>query len=451
MKIIIAGAGRVGGSLAEMLCREGHDITLIDKDAETISHISNTVDAICIVGSATNPDVLSDAGAREADVFLAMTEQDEVNMICGAAAHHLGTKHIVARVRDPQYLGKSDFLESALGISSLVNPEYECAAEISRNLRLPSAARVDNFSKGRVEIAEYRILKDGPLDGAQLKDLRHRFGAKVLVSLIERNGQPQIPNGDFIIRNEDILSITGTAEELKRFFSAVSSAKSVKSAMIMGGGRISIYLARLLIRSGIAVTIIENDRKTCDSICELIPEACVICGDATRSEVLLEEGIKDSDAFVALTGDDGDNIITSIYARHCGVRKSVTKINHEHFAEVVNSSDLDSIVIPKEIVVNHITRYVRALSDSEGGGMKTLYRLCDGQAEAIEFRVNGEAGYTGAPLRELKLKKDVLIANIVRNKKSILPDGDTVIQIGDHVVIVALEGKVRGLDDILAN
>ena len=450
MKIIIAGAGRVGGSIAEALCAEEHDVTVIDRDAQTIAHMSNDIDAICIEGSATDPDALTEAGAKDADMLLAVTEQDEVNMVCAISARSLGTRNIVARVRDPQYLGKEHFLSDTLGISMIINPEYEFAREIARIIRLPGAARVDTFSKGSVEIAEHRVSSQSVLEGVALKDLRRKFGAKVLVSLAEREGEAIIPNGEFVISDGDSLSITGTPEELRRFFSAIGAySKPVKTAMLIGGGRISVYLTRLLIESGISVTVVENDPARCEMLTDLIPQAGIVNGDATKSEVLLEEGIKEADAFAALTEDDGDNIITSIYAGHCGVEKVVTRVNHEHFAEVVDSSGLDCVLTPKDIVVDRITRYVRAVSDSGENEVETLYRIAGGRAEALELEAREGDRCLGVPLRELKLNKNVLIANIVRGRKSIIPEGSTVIEAGDRLVVVSTAGSIRSAANLL--
>ena len=450
MKIIIAGAGRIGGSLAEVLSKDGHEITVIDRDSETIEHVSNDIDVICIEGSATNPDVLSEAGAADAELIIAATEQDEVNMVCGISARKLGTDHVVARVRDTEYLGKTEFFREALGISQIVNPEYECAKEISRILRFPSAARVDAFSKGSVEIVEHRVMPGGRLVGVPLRDLQKIFGAKVLVSLAERNGEAIIPKGDFVIQGDDVLSITGASREVRKFFMAADAyIRPVKDVMVMGGGRTAVYLARILQENGIGVCLIEESRSRCEELCELLPEARIICGDASRSDVLLEEGIMEADGFVALARDDGDNIITSIYAKHCGVAKIVTRINHEHFTEIFEDRELDSIVIPKKIIVQQITRYVRAMSNSAGSSMETLYKLADGKAEALEFRVTEGAKCIGIPIRNMDLKPNVLLAAVIRGGKCIVPDGNTEIHAHDHVVIVAETDEVETINDIM--
>ena len=335
MKIIVVGAGKVGYSVAKILSEEGHDITVIDRDPETITHLSNELDVICVEGSATNHETLLGAGAAEADLLMAATQQDEVNMVCGITARKLGTKHVIARIRDTEYLRQTEFLREVLGLSITINPEYECAKEIARILRFPSAARVDTFSKGSVEIVEHRVREHGKLDGMQLKDLSSVCGAKVLVSVVERGGEAIIPNGEFTLHAGDRLSITGATKELRKFFMAMGQYKRpVRNVMIMGGSRIAVYLTRLLQESGIGVSVIDRNPERCEHLCDILPGANIVCGDATRSEVLLEEGIRTTDAFVALTGDDGDNIITSLYAKKRAVGSIVTKVNREHFTEI---------------------------------------------------------------------------------------------------------------------
>jgi len=452
MKIIIAGAGKVGKSVAALLNQEGHDITIIDKDPDTIQELSNELDVICVEGGATNSELLREAGAEKADLLLAATEQDEVNMICGISARRLGTAHVIARVRDPEYLHQTEFLREALGLSVLVNPEYECAKEISRTLRFPGAVRVDAFSKGSLEIAELKIPEGGKLSGLALKELPKRFGAKVLVSVVERGGDALIPNGNFELRAGDRLSVTGDSRELRRFFTAVGEYKRpVRRVMIMGGGRSSVYLTRMLQENGIAVTVVERDRARCDTLCDLIPDAHVVCGDATSSDVLQEDGLSSADAFVALTGDDEDNIITSLYAKNRGVNKVIVKVNREYLSEIIENVGLSSVVSPKEIVSQQLARYVRAMSNSLGGSMETLYRLADGKVEALEFKVSADSACVNIPLKDLKLRPNILICALIRGSRSIIPDGSSRILPGDHAVIVTAAGKLQNMDAIIAD
>lgn len=450
MKVIIAGAGKVGCTIAASLAREGHDLTVIDRDADTIMRLSNALDLICIEGSATNPGTLREAGAEDADLLIAATELDEVNMVCGITARKLGTANVVARIRNPEYLSQTEFLRDALGLSVVVNPEYECAKEISRILRFPSAVRVDAFSKGSVELVEYRVSADDRLNGVQLKDLSRSYGAKVLVSVVEREGKAVIPNGEFTLRAGDKLSITGSSKELRKFFVAAKQYKKpVKKLMIIGGSRITVYLIRLLADYGMDITVIERDRARCEQLCELIPSAHIICGDATSGEVLREEGIAGTDAFVALTGDDGVNIISSVYAESCKVGKIVTKVNEDHLTAILESAGLYSTVSPKLLMAGQLTRYARAMHNSLGGSMETMYRLADGQIEALEFKVDEGAACAGIALKDLKLKKNVLISSLVRGNAGMIPDGATVIKPGDHVVIMAAAGSIKSLNEIV--
>ena len=450
MKVIIAGAGKSGYSVAQTLAAEGHDVTVIDKDSHVINSISNALDVICVEGSITNPETLIEAGAENADLLMAAARSDEVNMVCGIASRKLGTKHVIARIRDTEYLSQTEFLRETLGLSVIVNPEYECAKEISRILRFPGAVRVDSFSKGSVEIMEHHVVSGDKLDGVMLKDLGSLFGATVLVSVVERSGEAIIPNGLFTLKAGDRLSVTGTSKELRRFFSALGLYKKpVKSVMIMGGGRIAAHLAKLLIDSGIAVTIMEVDSDRCDELCDLLPSARIICGDATSSDVLLEEGIKRYDAFVALTGDDGDNIITSMYVKTCGVGKVVVKANREYYSNIMLTSGLDSVVTPKAIVSQQLARYVRAMDNSVGSSMETLYRLADGKAEALEFIVGQDAKCTGIPLKTMKLKENVLLSALVRGSKTLIPDGESILEPGDHAVVVSKAGMLKQLDDMI--
>lgn len=455
MKIIIAGAGKVGYTVADSLSAEGHDLTVIDRDPNTITELSNNLDVICVEGNAANPETLEEAGAAEADLVLAATRSDETNMICGITARKLGSKHVIARIRDTAYLRQIGFLREALGLSVVVNPEYECAMEISRMLRFPGAIRVDTFSKGNLEVMEHRVATGGKLDGVAIKDVNHLFKTKVLIGVIKRGDDAVIPNGSFVLAPGDTLEITGEARELRRFFTATGQYKKpVRRVMIMGGGRIAVYLTKLILaEKSMKVTIVEADRARCDELCDELSNAGadvrIVCGDATKNDVLQEEGILATDAFVALTGDDGSNIITSMYAKHCNVGKIVVKVNREYYADILESAGLDSVVTPKVLIAEQLVRYVRAMSNSEGSSMETLYRLADGKAEALEFKVSAGAACVGVPLKTLRLKPNVLISAIVRGRKTIIPDGETVICPGDHAVVITKAGWLKDLDSIV--
>ena len=450
MKIIIAGAGRVGVRIAQSLEAEGHDITLVDRDAETVESASNELDVICCLGSATNLDTLIEAGAEQADILLAVTDSDEKNMICALAARRMGTGYTIARIRDPEYLTQREFLRESIGLSVIINPEYECAREISRVLRFPNAVRVENFSKGSAEILDYRVPEGSPLDGMSLPECSRRFGGKVIVTAVERGDQVQIPIGDFVLKAGDKLSIMGEGREIRRFFYAVGqNGKRAKKVLIMGGSRTSVYLAELLEEDGTAVTVLEPSRRRCDELCDLIPHARIICGDGTQDEILLEEDIRGTDAFVALSGNDGGNIVTAMYAKRCGVPKAVVKVEHRHFSGMLDGSS-DTMVIPKEIVSQQIVGFVRAISNSAGwSSIETIHKLAGGRIEVVEFKVGDGAGCIGIPLRELSVRRDVLISAITRGDKTLIPNGSTVIQSGDHAVVVAPAGMLKDINDIM--
>ena len=403
MKIIIAGAGRVGTRIAQRLEAEGHDITLIDRDAETIENASNELDVICCLGSVTSLETLNEAGAEQADILIATTDSDEANMICALAARRLGTRYTLARIRDPGYLPQREFLREAIGLSVIINPEYECAGEISRALRFPDAVRVEFFSTGSGEILDYRIPEGSPLNGMSLQECSRRFGAKVLITTVERGNQVRIPNDDFVLCTGDRLSMVGVDSEIRRLLTAVGqNGNRMKNVLIMGGSRTSVYLAELLGENGVTVTVLERSRARCDELCDLIPRANIICGDATRDEVLLEEGIRGADAFVALTSDDGDNIVTAMYAKRCGVPKAVVKVEHRHFSDMLDGSS-DTMVSPQEIISQQIIGFVRATANTADlGSIEAIHKLAGGLIEAVEFKVSDGAKCIGIPLSELK-------------------------------------------------
>ena len=354
-------------------------------------------------------------------------------------------------------------------------PSGNCVREKGETRLNPTASAVETYRSGLAAFAETcRKLSGVPegtalprhlgcftengtaysvtdqFEGMTLRELPKAFGARVLVVVVERGGEALIPNGSFVLQSGDVLSLSGANHELRKFFEAIGQyRRPVKNLMIMGGGRIAVYLTRMMEDSGSAVTVVERDEERCEKLCDLIPRAAVVCGDGTSSDVLAEEGLTRADAFAALTGDDGDNIITSMYARRCRVPKIVTKVNRVHYAEILDAAGLDSVVTPKELVAQQLTGYVRALDGSRGSGMETLHRLADGKAEALEFRVGEGSRLAGTPLKDLKLKNNMLIGAVIRGGKSIIPNGLTVLQSGDHAVVVTAAGRLTSLDQIL--
>ena len=451
MNIIIAGVGQVGMQIAQRLTGEGHDITLIDRNSDKLETASNELDVICCLGSVTSLETLNEAGAQKADILIVSTDSDEVNMICALAARRLGAKYTVARIRNPEYLPQRKFLREAVGLSVIINPEYECAREISRMLRFSNAIRVELFSNGSAEILDFCVPEGSPLIGLSLRECSSRYRAKVLVAAAVRENQAQIPNGDFVLCAGDKLSLMGEDREIRSFLSAAGyNTNRVKNVLIMGGSRTGAYLAELLAKDGISVSVLERSEERCNELFDLIPHASIICGDGTKDEVLLEEGIRGADAFVALTGNDGDNIVTAMYAKHCGVPKAVVKVEHRHFSDMLEGDSGDTMVSPAEIVSKQIVDFVRAISNSSGlHSIETIHKLANGQIEAVEFKVGSGARCVGIPLKELSMPKDVLIIAITRGKNTIIPSGSTVIEDGDYVVAVAPAGTLKDINGIV--
>ena len=451
MNIIIAGVGRVGMQIAQRLTAEGHDITLIDHDSDKLETASNELDVICCFGSVTSLETLNAAGAQQADILIASSDSDEVNMICAIAARRLGAKYTVARIRNPEYLPQREFLREAIGLSVIINPEYECAREISRMLRFPNAVRVEIFSNGSAEILDCRVPGGSPLIGLSLRECSSRYGARVLVAAVERGDEVHIPDGDFVLRAGDKLSLLGEEKEIRSYLAAAGHSENrVKNVLIMGGSRTGVYLTELLEKDGISVSVLERSEARCNELCDLIPHASIICGDGTLDEVLLEEGIRGADAFVALTGNDGDNIVTAMYAKRCGVPKVVVKVEHRHFSDMLDGDSGDTMISPEEIVSQQIVGFVRAISNSSGlSSIETIHKLADGQIEAVEFKVGNGAKCIGIPLSELRMPKGVLVIAITRGKNTFIPNGSTVIEEDDHVVVVAPAGMLKDINGIV--
>ncbi len=450
MKILIVGAGKVGLAITQQLANEGHDISVVDSDAEKLSVVSDMYDVITVEGSGVSFSVLQEAGADRADLLIAATGADETNLVCSVAARHLGAKHVVARLKSPEYTRQQDVLREGFGLSAVFNPDREAASEIARVLQFPTAARVETFAGGKAELVEYRIPPSSELDGMPLRELGRLFHAGVLICAVEREGTVTIPNGNFVLRSGDRLNVAGARSALRDFFTRVGAYReSVRSVLILGGSRIAVLLSRQLLSAGIAVTIIEQDRTRCEELCDLLPGVSVICGDGCRQEVLQEEGIGRTDAFVAMTGYDEDNIIVSIYAQDCGVGKVVTKLSDDRFASMLERSGLDCFICPKLLAASEIARYVRAMDNARGSSVETLYRLIDSKVEALEFVAGEKSRCVGRPLKDLKLRDNVLIAAVIRRQEYIVPNGNTVIEPGDRAVVVTTGKGLRDLDAIL--
>ena len=453
MKVVIVGSGKVGYTLTEQLSKEGHDVVVIDKRAEVLRYPQNVLDIMAIQGNGASCQVQKEAGVEDADLLIAVTSTDELNILCCLVAKKLGAKHTIARVRNPEYSRQLDFMKEELGLSMSVNPELAASKEIYRILRFPSAMKVEVFAKGRVELAEIKIKPGNPLDGQPLRSLYQNYKVKILVCAVQRGGEVVIPDGSFVLKEGDTISITAPPSQLISFFKAVGIFQSkARTVLIVGGGRIGFYLARQLSEVGIRVKVIEQDEARCRELGDLLPtKAMVIHGDGTEQELLEEEGVGDADAFVALTGIDEENIIISMFAKAQGAKKIVTKVNRITFLDLLGGLGIDSVISPKNITANQILRYVRAMQNSfYSSNVEALYKIVEGKAEALEFHVLESADYVDIPLKDLRTKQGLLIACIVRKGKTIIPGGEDVIQVGDSVIIVTTLPGFQDLGDILA-
>ena len=451
MKIIVAGCGKIGVTLIENFGNEGHKVVALDSNPDAITDITNVYDAMGVCGSATDCDTLAEAGVDKADVFVAATDADELNMLSCFLAKRMGASHTIARIRKPEYNDQNvGFMRQQLDLSMSINPEQLAAQELFKVLKLPSAMMVETFSRRNFEMVELRLRPESPMDGLSLSELRKKYAAKFLVCVVQRGEKVYIPDGNFVLREGDRIGVTATPTEIHRFLRMVGvMQKQAKSVMILGASRMAYYLGKMLLDNGTTVKIIDQDRDRCRQFCDLLPGATMIHGESIQQELLVEEGIGSVDAFVALTGIDEENILMSFYANAQNVPTVVAKINHNELAAMADNLGLECIISPKTVVVDVLLRYVRALENSLGGQVETLYKLMDGRAEALEFKVQADFEALQIPLKELALKKDILIAGIVRGRKNIIPSGDDVIAAGDRVIILAAGRALNTLSDIL--
>ena len=452
MKIFIIGGGQVGSSLARSLVAENNQITIIDPDEKVLEGIANTNDVMCYVGNGASFSVLRSAGIEDCDLLIAVTYSDELNMLSCLCAHKLGAKHTVARVRNPEYAAQLYELKKDLGLTMTINPEKAAAEEIARIIRFPSASRVELFAKGRMELVSCKIPKDTPLCNMRLRDMAVSLNIKVLVCAVDRDGELIIPSGDFVISEGDELYITGSPKEIERAFRRAQIYKDpVKELMIYGGGIITYHLCEALYKKNISVKIIEKDRGAAEEIASLIPSAVVLHGEATDEGLLYEEGIKDADAFVALGDSDEVNLLSSLFARRCGVNKVIAKTDRDNMTAITRELEIETSVSPKIVTVNRILRYVRAVKAGESSeNIASLVKILDGRAEITEFICEEEIeGITGKTLRELTLKKNLLIAGIIRRTEAIIPGGNDVILPGDSVLVMTSSHMLTKLSDII--
>lgn len=450
MKIIIIGCGKVGRTLAQQLSEEQHDIVLVDTNAEKLQEVTEEIDAMTLVGNGASIGVQKEAGVEDADMLIAITNSDELNLLCCLIAKKVSKCETVARVRNPIYSEEINFIKERLGVSMSLNPELATATEMARLLRFPSAIQIDTFAKGRVELLKFKVKPEFDMDGLAVSGLADKFKCDILICGVERDGEVTIPGGDFILKDNDLVSIVASPTNSAAFFKKIGlGTNQVKNALIVGGGTLGYYLAKQLLSMKIRVRIVEKDAKRCEELSELLPEAVIINGDGTDKKLLLQSGLEVAEAFITLTNIDEENIFLALYAKDQSHAKLITKVNRFAFDNIIEKLDLGSVIYPKYITADYILQYVRAMQNSIGSNVETLYQILDNQAEALEFSIREDGPVVGVPLMDLALKKNLLVACINHNGRIIIPRGHDQIQVGDTVIIVTTEKGFQDINDIL--
>lgn len=451
MNIVLVGCGKVGTALARQLSEEDHSVTVIDTNKARVEHVSQSYDVMGIVGNGSSITTLGEAGIEEADVFIAVTGSDELNLLCCMFAKKAGHCHAIARVRNPSYSHELDFIKQQIGISAIINPEMAAAKEISRLLRFPGASKIDTFADGRVRLIKFELTSRQGLDGLAIRDIPGTLKSDILVCAVERGSDVVIPDGNFVLRDGDVVTFLATQEKAHQFFCKIHMpVRPVRNAMIVGGGAIAYYLAKELIENRIQVRIIERDPARSLVLTEELPQAEILCEDGSNREFLLSEGLGSAEAFVALTNFDEENVLLTLFAKKHSKGKLVTKVNRLEFDDILASLDLGSTIYPKYMTCDYIVQYVRALQNEAGSNIKTLYRILDDRVEALEFTVHEESAATGTPLSKLDLKPNQLVCCITRGDQIIIPRGGDRIQVGDTVIVVTLEHGLHDVRDIVA-
>lgn len=451
MNIVIIGLGNIGKTILHNLADDDHTITIIDENKSTVEDLIERYDVQGVVGNGACIDIQKEAGMADADMTIVLTKSDELNVFACLVAKKLGVKNTVARVRNPEYRRQIGIMKDQLGISMIVNPEMDTATEIYNLINLPEIAKVEHFAGGRVLLVEIVVESGCSLIGETLYSIGKSIGTKVLICAVQRGDKIVIPSGHFVIEEGDRIHFTSDARVLRDFLSEIHIVKSrIHNIMIVGGNRIGYYLADELSKKKYSIKLIEKDDALAEELADSLPRVTVIYGNGTRHSLLLEEGIEAMDAFVALTDSDEENMIVSMFANKMRVKKTITKIKSDDLGDMLSEIGVKNIVSPKEIVANRIISYIRAIENSKGSNLLTLYRLVDGQVEALEFLAKRQERICDKPLRELKLKDNCLIACIIRENKVIIPDGNDSIKLGDNVIVVTTHKNFDDLTDILA-
>lgn len=449
MKIVIIGLGTIGRTILKSLSGEGHTITIIDEDKEKIESLIEKYDVFGIVGNGASMEIQEEAKVREADLVIVLTRSDELNILACMVAKKVGAKNTIARVRKPDYRRQISVMKDDLGIAMIVNPERETANEIFNLVNLPSVAKIEHFAQGKVSLVEIVAEKGCSLIGETLISLGKKLTTKVLICAVQRGDQVIIPAGDFMIEEGDKIHFTSDAKMLGDFLTEANLVKSpFKNIMIVGGGRIGYYLADSLSKKKYKVKLIESNRASAEELAELLPRVTVVCGNGTQHDLLIEEGIEAMDAFVALTDIDEENIIVSMFANKKQVKKSITQIKNDDLYGMLDELGIKNNVSPKYVVASRIISYIRALANSRGSNVLTLYQLVNNQVEALEFSAKKQESIYNKPLRELTIKKNCLIACIIRKNEVIIPNGSSEIRLGDNVVVVTTHKNFDDLTDV---
>jgi trk system potassium uptake protein len=444
MKAVIVGCGKVGYNLAESISKENYDVIVIDKNAETLRKAEENLDVMCIKGNGVSTNILLEAGIDEADLLIAVTNSDEINMVSCLTAKKLGVAHTIARIRDPEYARELSLLKEELDLDMVINPEQAAADEIARSLHFPLAINVENFAKGRVKLAEIKVTSDMDICDLKLKDMPSKSYGSILVGVVVRDGKVIVPRGEFQIKDNDSVYVIGKSSSVYNFCKKISKApQRMKNVMIIGGGRIAYYLTRLLTDMGTKAKIVEMDKEMCINLSEVLPDTLIIHGDGTDEELLRSENIQEMDGCVSITGMDEENLMSALMAKQNGVRRVVAKISRMNYISIVKSVGIDNVICPKLITTNQILKYVR------GNKVESLYRIIEGQAEILEFIAGDSGEYLNIPLKKLKLNDDIIVATIVRKDEIVIPHGNDVIKKGDRVIVITKDKNISNLNEIV--
>ena len=447
MNIIIVGNGKVGYTLAQYLSNDGHDVTILDNKKEALLRASETLDVMCLRGNGANVRVLMEAGVENCDVIIAITGNDELNMVCCLAAKQLGAKYSIARIRDPEYTESLTMLQKKLDIDQVINPERAAAQEISRLLRFPFAINIESFAHGRVEMVEFRAEEGDGILHTPLAKLHGKF-PKVQFTAVMRSGEPFIPDGASVLLPGDRVYATGDRESITKFFKQLGKDTGrLKSALLIGGGHVAYYLSRILAGMGVYLRLIEIDPKRCQELSEELDDVMIINADGTDQEVLETENVGGCGALICLTDRDEENLITGLYGVRHGVKKVIVKINRMNAMDVVSDLGIDCAVSPKLATANVILRSVRALNNSRNSVVEKVYGMLGGAIEAYEFTALNGAPYLNIPLSQLHIRKGILVSVLVRERRNIIPFGSDHIEAGDTVILTARAGTVVNLED----